>query len=74
MEPDLVAAIIGGAGLFGVSAYFLGRKHVAPPIVEDEEIIISSDLRHEHTRWKKGPDDIYFCVECLDRYLDGKPK
>ena len=73
MEPEIIA-ILAGSGLFGAAAYLFGRGRVPKPEAEDPDVIISTDLQHVHSRWKKGEDGIYFCVECLDRYLDGKPK
>lgn len=72
MEPEIIA-ILAGSGLFGAAAYLFGRKRVPKPPVEDE-LIYSTELSHQHYRWKKGEDSIYFCADCGDRYLDGKPK
>lgn len=67
------AAIAAGMALFGAVAYLWGRSRVASP-PEDPDIIEATDLRHQHTRWKKDlSTDLYYCVECGDRYLDGKP-
>lgn len=69
-----IVGIAAGAIALGGAAFFLGRRHV-PQELPDEDVIEATELRHQHTRWKKDIDTgIYSCVECGDRYLDGKPR
>ena len=69
-----IVGIAAGAIVLGSAAFFLGRKRVPQPPIDDD-VIEATELRHQHTRWKKDIDTgIYSCIECGDRYLDGKPR
>lgn len=65
-DPALIISFLGGSGLMAGASFLFRRKPKPKP---DAPV----SPAHIH-RWKRGEDTIYFCLECKDRYLDGKPK
>lgn len=65
---ELISFIALGSGLSAAGAFLFGRHRYKP-----KTIVTENPTLHQHKRWKKGDDSLYFCIECGDRYLDGRP-